>query len=100
APAQPAPAPPLSAPPLPGGARVQIVPMSPIRKKTAEHMVVSKRTSAHVTTVFEVDMSRIDRLRSEHKYAFEQRGVKLTYLPFIVKAAIDGLAAFPVLNAS
>jgi len=75
--------------------------MSPIRKKTAEHMVQSKRTSAHVTTVFEVDMSHVDKLRSRHKAAYEQQHfVKLTYLPFIVKAAVDALKAFPVLNSS
>jgi pyruvate dehydrogenase E2 component (dihydrolipoamide acetyltransferase) len=75
--------------------------MSPIRKKTAEHMVLSKRTSAHVTTVFEVDMTRVDRLRQKYRPAYEERsGVKLTYLPFILKATVDALKAFPVLNAS
>jgi len=86
--------------PAPGGARVQVVPMSPIRKRTAEHMVLSKRTSAHVSTVWEIDMTRIDHLRKKYRQAYEERGVKLTYLPFIMKATIDGLAAFPVLNAS
>ena len=100
-----APTAPPAAPPLPGmptpAARAQVVPMSPIRKKTAEHMVQSKRTSAHVTTVFEVDMSHVDKLRSRHKAAYEQQHfVKLTYLPFIVKAAVDALKAFPVLNSS
>jgi len=75
--------------------------MSAIRKKTAEHMVLSKRTSAHVTTVFEVDMTRVDQLRHQYRAAYEQRsGVRLTYLPFILKATIDALKAFPVLNAS
>jgi 2-oxoglutarate dehydrogenase E2 component (dihydrolipoamide succinyltransferase) len=75
--------------------------MSPIRKKTAEHMVLSKRTSAHVTTVFEIDMSRIDQLRHKHRQGFEERsGVRLTYMPFILKATVDALKAFPVLNAS
>jgi len=74
--------------------------MSPIRKRTAEHMVLSKRTSAHVSTVFEVDMTRVDHLRNAHKAAFEQRGVRLTYTAFILKAVVDGLKAFPVLNAS
>jgi 2-oxoglutarate dehydrogenase E2 component (dihydrolipoamide succinyltransferase) len=89
-----------SAPPVPGSARVEVVPMSPIRRKTAEHMVLSKRTSAHVSTVFEVDMTRIDQLRQKHKAGFEQRGVRLTYTPFILKAVVDALKAFPVLNAS
>src|SRR5688572_14460056 len=97
---QPAPAAPPR-PPSPAGTRVEIVPMSPIRRKTAEHMTLSKRISAHVTTVFEVDMSRIDALRQKYRKAYEERsGVKLTYLPFIVKATVDALKAFPVLNSS
>jgi pyruvate dehydrogenase E2 component (dihydrolipoyllysine-residue acetyltransferase) len=97
--AQPAPAP--ARPSFPGGPRVEIVPMSPIRRKTAEHMIQSKRTSAHVTTVFEVDMSRIDALRRKYRQAYEERsGIKLTYMPFIVKATVDALKAFPVLNSS
>ena len=97
--APPAPAP--SRPAVPAGPRVEIVPMSPIRRKTAEHMILSKRTSAHVTTVFEVDMSRIDALRKKYRQAYEERsGVKLTYMPFIVKATVDALKAFPVLNSS
>jgi 2-oxoglutarate dehydrogenase E2 component (dihydrolipoamide succinyltransferase) len=92
APAAPAPQP---------GERVQIVPMSPIRKKTAEHMLASKRTSAHVTTVFEVDMTRVDQLRQKYRKVYEERnGVRLTYLPFIIKATVDALKAFPVLNSS
>jgi 2-oxoglutarate dehydrogenase E2 component (dihydrolipoamide succinyltransferase) len=84
-----------------GGGRVEVVPMSPIRKKTAEHMVQSKRTSAHVATVFEIDMSRVEKLRHKYRAAYEERsGVKLTYMPFILKAAVDALKAFPVLNAS
>jgi 2-oxoglutarate dehydrogenase E2 component (dihydrolipoamide succinyltransferase) len=83
------------------GERVEIVPMSPIRKKTAEHMVLSKRISAHVSTVFEIDMSRIEQLRARHRQAYEERsGVKLTYMPFILKATVDALKAFPILNAS
>jgi 2-oxoglutarate dehydrogenase E2 component (dihydrolipoamide succinyltransferase) len=93
----PAPAAPQAAP---AGARVQIVPMSPIRKKTAEHMVLSKRIAAHVSTVFEVDMTRVAQLREKHKAAFEERGVRLTCTPFILKAVVDALKAFPVLNAS
>ena len=83
------------------GERVEIVPMSPIRRKTSEHMVLSKRISAHVATVFEVDMSRVDHLRHKHRQAYEQRsGVRLTYMPFILKATVDALKAFPVLNSS
>jgi 2-oxoglutarate dehydrogenase E2 component (dihydrolipoamide succinyltransferase) len=100
--AAPAPsAPPPAAPSRPGGERVQVVPMSPIRKKTAEHMVVSKRTSAHVATVWEVDLSRVDRLREKYRPLYEERnGVRLTFLPFIIKATVDALKAFPVLNSS
>jgi pyruvate dehydrogenase E2 component (dihydrolipoamide acetyltransferase) len=80
---------------------VEIVPMSPIRRKTAEHMIASKRTSAHVTTVFEIDMTRADQLRQKHRGSYEERsGVKLTYMPFILKATVDALKAFPVVNAS
>ena len=102
-PAAVAPPPPPAVPPspaTPGGARVEVVPMSPIRRKTAEHMVLSRRTSAHVSTVFEIDMTRIDQLRQKHKASFEERGVRLTYTPFILKAVVDALKAFPVLNAS
>ena len=83
------------------GERVEIVPMSPIRRKTAEHMVTSKRISAHVTTVFEMDMTRVDQLRQKYRQQYEERsGVKLTYMAFILKAAIEALKAFPVLNSS
>jgi len=75
--------------------------MLPIRKKTAEHMVMSKRISAHVTTVFEIDMSRAAHLRQKYKQPYQERsGVKLTYMPFIVKATVNALKAFPILNAS
>jgi 2-oxoglutarate dehydrogenase E2 component (dihydrolipoamide succinyltransferase) len=85
----------------PSGARVEVVPMSPIRKKTSDHMVMSKRTSAHVSTVWEVDMTRVATLRAKYKQAYEERsGVKLTYTPFIVKAATDSIKAFKILNAS
>ena len=83
------------------GERVEIVPMSPIRRKTAEHMVLSKRISAHVTTVFEMDMARVDALRKKYRQQYEERnGVKLTYLPFILKATIDAIKAFPIVNSS
>ena len=101
APASPAaPASPPAPAATPGGARVEVVPMSPIRRKTAEHMVLSRRTSAHVSTVFEIDMTRIAQLREKYKAPFEQRGVRLTYSPFVLKAVVDALKAFPVLNAS
>jgi len=100
APAAPTPATPPAAP-RPGGERVQVVPMSPIRRKTAEHMTLSKRTSAHVTTVFEIDLTRVGHLRSKYRPAYEERnGVRLTYMPFIIKATVDALKVFPILNAS
>jgi pyruvate dehydrogenase E2 component (dihydrolipoamide acetyltransferase) len=103
APPPPAPPSPSAEPAAPAGqaaARVERVPMSAIRRKTAEHMVLSRRTSAHVSTVFEVDMTRVDQLRQKHKASFAERGVRLTYTPFVLRAVVDALKAFPVLNAS
>jgi 2-oxoglutarate dehydrogenase E2 component (dihydrolipoamide succinyltransferase) len=81
--------------------RDELVPMTKIRKITAENMILSKRTSAHVTTVFHVDYTSIARLRERHKEAFlEKNGVKLTYLPFIFRSLIQALREFPQVNAS
>jgi pyruvate dehydrogenase E2 component (dihydrolipoamide acetyltransferase) len=75
--------------------------MSNIRKSIAEHMIASRRTSAHVTTVFEVDVSRIVRAREELKLVFlRDEGVKLTYTPFFVSALLGSLKRFPIFNAS
>ena len=83
------------------GQDTRVEPMSTIRKKIAEHMVMSRRTSAHVTTFFEVDMSGIARLRARHKEDFQAReGISLTWLPFIAKAAIDAIRRFPIINSS
>ena len=82
------------------GENVRLEPLSVMRKKIAHHMTASKQTSAHVTTVFEVDFTNVDKLRRQHKDAYAERGVKLTYLPFIVQAIIAGLREFPILNAS
>jgi 2-oxoglutarate dehydrogenase E2 component (dihydrolipoamide succinyltransferase) len=82
------------------GAATEVVPMSVMRKKIAEHMVMSRRTSAHVHSVFEVNFGRIDQIRRQKKSEYERAGAKLTYLSFIVKAAIDALRAVPVVNAS
>jgi pyruvate dehydrogenase E2 component (dihydrolipoamide acetyltransferase) len=71
-----------------------------MRKKIAQHMVMSKQTSAHVTTVFEIDFTAIDKLRKKHKESYAERGAKLTYLPFIVQAVMTGLREFPIINAS
>ena len=103
--ATPAPAPAaqseIVAPPPPRpqlGDRVEQ--MSVMRKKIMEHMVLSRRTSAHVTTVYEIDMTRIARLRDQHRDAFYERtGTKLTFMPFIFEAVNKGLRKFPIFNA-
>jgi pyruvate dehydrogenase E2 component (dihydrolipoamide acetyltransferase) len=82
------------------GSNVKMEPLSVMRKKIAQHMIQSKQTSAHVYTVFEVDITNVDRLRRRHKDAYAERGVKLTFMPFIVQAVIAGLREFPILNAS
>ena len=78
-----------------------VEPMSRMRSLISEHMVASRRTSAHVTSFFEVDFTRVARIRAAHRAEFERTsGGKLTFLPFVVKVVVDGLRAFPVLNAS
>jgi pyruvate dehydrogenase E2 component (dihydrolipoamide acetyltransferase) len=89
-----------AAPTFKPGASDQIEKMSVMRKRIAEHMVLSRRTSAHVHSVFEVNFSRIDQIRKAKKAEFERAGAKLTYMSFIVRAAIDALRAVPVVNAS
>jgi len=102
----PAPAPvaaPTSLPPLPrvDPAKVRVEPMSIMRQKIAEHMVHSKHTSAHVTTVHRVDMTKVAKTRAKVKEEFKQRyGFGLTFLPFVARAAAEALRAFPLLNAS
>jgi pyruvate dehydrogenase E2 component (dihydrolipoamide acetyltransferase) len=109
APAAPAPsyeaplAPAVTTPlqPVGGVAPGDLVPMSTMRKKIAEHMILSKRTSAHVHGVFEVDVTRIVKLREKMKNKFEQAtGSKLTFTPFFARAAVHGLRKFPIVNAS
>jgi pyruvate dehydrogenase E2 component (dihydrolipoamide acetyltransferase) len=74
--------------------------MSVMRKKIAEHMVLSRRTSAHVTTVYEIDMTKIAKLRDENRSAFSVRtGTKLTYMPFIFKAVTNAIRKFPAFNS-
>jgi pyruvate dehydrogenase E2 component (dihydrolipoamide acetyltransferase) len=81
-------------------ARVEVQPISAMRKKIAEHMVLSKRTSAHVHSVFHVDFSDVDRIRQQKKEEYATLGAKLTYLTFIAKAVTDGLRRHSILNAS
>ncbi len=76
------------------------VPLSVMRKRIAEHMVLSRRTSAHVHSVFEVNFSRVDQARRARKAEFERAGAKLTFMSFIARAAVDALHAIPVVNAS
>jgi 2-oxoglutarate dehydrogenase E2 component (dihydrolipoamide succinyltransferase) len=77
-----------------------VEPMSRIRRLTAGHMIYSKLTSAHVTTVFEVDLTKAARVRDRLRAEFEARGDKLTYLPFVLQAVIAGLKTYPVINAA
>ncbi len=74
--------------------------MSVMRKRIAEHMIASRRTSAHVHSVFEVNFSRVEKIRQAKKAEFERSGAKLTYLSFILKAAVDALRTMPIVNAS
>ncbi len=78
-----------------------VEPMSVMRQRISEHMVMSRRTSAHVTSFMEIDFTRVARLRAKHRARFEaENGQKLTYMPFIIKSVIEGLKAYPVMNAS
>jgi 2-oxoglutarate dehydrogenase E2 component (dihydrolipoamide succinyltransferase) len=78
-----------------------VEPMSVMRQKIAERMIVARRVAAHVTSFMELDFTRVGRIRARAKAAFEaEYGLKLTYMPFILKATIDALKAFPVLNSS
>jgi 2-oxoglutarate dehydrogenase complex dihydrolipoamide succinyltransferase (E2) component len=101
----PAPTPPPAAPSFAPGAvvtdrREERIPLRGIRKRIAEHMHQSKTTAAHFTYVDEVDMTELIQLREQMKPLAEQKGVKLTYLPFIVKASVAALKEMPILNAS
>ena len=100
---------PIQVPPPPPPAPQQIAytaatrvePMSNMRQKIAEHMVFSKHTSAHVTTVHKVDMTRVAKMRDRVKAAFQaQYGFGLTYLPFVLRAATAAIRQYPILNAS
>jgi len=92
-----------TAPPAPParpaeGDRVE--PMTVMRRKIAEHMTMSLRTSAHVTTVYEIDMTRVARFRDRHKREFQERyGTKLTFMPFIFQAVTQAIRQFPVFNS-
>jgi len=92
-----APVPSLPAAPIPG----ELVPMTKMRSIIAQRMVESKHTSAHVHTVFKVDMTRIVKIRDRERAKFEARnGVKLTYMPFVARAVIAGIKQMPIINSS
>jgi 2-oxoglutarate dehydrogenase E2 component (dihydrolipoamide succinyltransferase) len=115
---RPTPPPPAAAPGVSGGqvhvaletavprekmyfGNYEVQPLSTMRQRIAEHMVASKRVSAHVYSVDEIDMSKVAALRAKSKDEFEKRyETKLTFMPFFVKAAVAGLRAYPTLNAS
>jgi 2-oxoglutarate dehydrogenase E2 component (dihydrolipoamide succinyltransferase) len=102
-PPPPAPAAAPAAPPQPAaaaGGGETLEPMSVMRRAIAEHMVRSVQTSAHVTTIFEVDMARVVAIRGKLKQEYEEKhGVRLTFLPFICRAVIDALGSWPRMNA-
>jgi len=94
-------APTYTAPAASSPGKVRIEPMSAMRLKIAEHMVMSKRTSAHVTTIHKVDITKVAKIRERQKADFQARnGFSLTYLPFVVRATVEALRAFLIVNAS
>jgi pyruvate dehydrogenase E2 component (dihydrolipoamide acetyltransferase) len=104
-PAAPQPSTPGLQAPAPGQAQPmaknRVEPLSNMRQKIAEHMVMSKRVSAHVTTVHRVDMTRVAKMRAKHKEDFAARyGMSLTFLPFVTRAAVEALRTYPIVNAS
>jgi pyruvate dehydrogenase E2 component (dihydrolipoyllysine-residue acetyltransferase) len=100
APAAATPAPGVHVPAFKPGERVEIVPMTIMRKKIAEHMVLSAHTSPHVYSVYEVDFHRLSQLRDRKKAEYERNGAKLSFTALIAKATVDTIRAFPFTNAS
>jgi 2-oxoglutarate dehydrogenase E2 component (dihydrolipoamide succinyltransferase) len=99
--AAPAPTPAQAPIPMPTQAKTRIEPMSTMRIKIAEHMRLSKQTSAHVTTIHRIDMTKVAKLRERQKSDVQARyGFSLTYLPFITRAVIVALRQYPLVNAS
>ncbi|HNB52126.1 MAG TPA: dihydrolipoamide acetyltransferase family protein [Anaerolineales bacterium] len=95
-PVQPRTPPPAVAQPLPG----ELLPLTNIRRAIADHMVMSKRTSPHVTTVMEADMSAVTAHRAAHKAAFARDGVNLTFTPYLIAAMVAASKAYPIANSS
>ncbi len=78
-----------------------VEPMTPMRQRIAQHMTQSRRTSAHVTSFFEIDLTRVARIRAKQRATVEaSTGYKLSYLPFIISAVVAGLKKFPIMNAA
>ena len=98
APAKPAPS--VHVPAFKPGDKVEIVPMTIMRKKIAEHMVLSAHTSPHVYSVYEVDFHRLSQLRDRKKGEYERNGAKLSFTALIAKVTVDAIRAFPFVNAS
>ncbi len=88
-----------AAPSAPAGPRVVYEPLSQIRKTIARNMIRSKQSAAHMTIMEEVEVSELVKLRETHKESYAQRGLKLSYLPFILKAAAYALTEFPTINS-
>jgi 2-oxoglutarate dehydrogenase E2 component (dihydrolipoamide succinyltransferase) len=78
-----------------------VEPMSVMRQKISERMIIARRVAAHVTSFMEIDFTRVGNIRARRKAAFEaETGQKLTWMPFIIKATVDALKAFPIVNSS
>jgi pyruvate dehydrogenase E2 component (dihydrolipoamide acetyltransferase) len=90
----------LRIPPYVEGEPVEIEPMTLMRRKIAEHMVYSMSVSAHVTSFFDVDFEAVARQRESMKRDLAEKGIKLTYMPFVVRAVVEGLKKYPYLNAA
>jgi 2-oxoglutarate dehydrogenase E2 component (dihydrolipoamide succinyltransferase) len=99
-PGAPAPSAPAYVPAYSSGDRVDIQPMSVMRRKIAEHMILSRRTSAHVHSVFQVDFSAAAKIRQQKKAEYERVGARLTFMSFIAKAVVDAIRRHPVINSS
>ncbi len=86
--------------PVPSATPGTVLPLDKVRRSIAEHMVLSKRTSPHVTTVMEADLSRVVAHRQAQRDAFQRDGINLTFTPYFVSAAVEALKAFPLVNSS
>jgi 2-oxoglutarate dehydrogenase dihydrolipoamide succinyltransferase (E2 component) len=96
----PSPAPAKTPPAIPSPAPGEVIPLDPVRKAIADHMVLSKHTSPHVTTVMEVDLKRVVEHRQANKQAFARDGVNLTFTAYFVSAVVAALREYPIVNSS